>query len=215
MLQFSIKNCDFKFKILNFPARKILPGLFSVSRRTCQIFSQLHWFHLHLTSEFFARTSRVLTVTLMYAAIRLNSSSFPEEIHEAIQIPIQNKKNVLHIFLSWCHYETFVCLFLFYVILRAYLNFEIFSFHSPLLNYPINILRGVQSSSSSLRSFLQLLLTYGQPEQRSRYSDSVRDGQAGHRIPVGARFSMPEVHSTSCTMAPILSRGWCWPPTPN
>ena len=44
-----------------------------------------------------------------------------------------------------------------------------------------------------------------EPRERSRYSDSLRVGRSGNRIPVGARFFAPiqtdsEDHPPSCTM---------------
>jgi hypothetical protein len=66
---------------------------------------------------------------------------------------------------------------------------------------------------------------YTEPAWRSRYSDSLRAGRSGDRIPVGARFSAPiqtssEAHPASCTMGTgsfpgVKAAGaWCWPPTP-
>jgi hypothetical protein len=60
---------------------------------------------------------------------------------------------------------------------------------------------------------------------RSRYSDSLRAGRSGDRMPVGARFSAPiqtgpEAHPASCTMGTgsfpgVKAAGaWCWPPIP-
>jgi len=52
--------------------------------------------------------------------------------------------------------------------------------------------------------------------QRSRYSDCLRAGQSGYRIPLVARLSArvqtgPEAHSTSCTMGIGSFPGvrWC------
>jgi hypothetical protein len=64
-----------------------------------------------------------------------------------------------------------------------------------------------------------------EPGWRSRYSDSLRAGRAGDRIPVGARFSASnqtgsEAHPASCTMdagsfpGVKAAEAWCWPPTP-
>jgi hypothetical protein len=60
-------------------------------------------------------------------------------------------------------------------------------------------------------------------EQLRRYSDSLRDGRSGDRIPVEARFfapvqTGPGAHPASYTMGTSLYRGnavgvWRWPPT--
>ena len=58
------------------------------------------------------------------------------------------------------------------------------------------------------------------PRELSRYSDSLRAGRSGDRIPVGARFSAPVqtgpgAHPASCTMdsGPIpegkAAGAWC------
>ena len=56
-------------------------------------------------------------------------------------------------------------------------------------------------------------MTYiGEPGSRSRYSDSLRAGRSGDRIPVMARFytpvqTGPGAHPASCKWVPDLSRG--------
>jgi len=65
-----------------------------------------------------------------------------------------------------------------------------------------------------------------EPGWLSRYSDSLRAGRSGDRIPVGARYSAPvqtgfEVHPVCYTVGSGSSPGgktagaWRWPPTPN
>jgi len=53
--------------------------------------------------------------------------------------------------------------------------------------------------------YSQLLSVLVWARQRSRYSDWLRAGRSGNRIPVGARFSVPVqtrpgFHPASCTM---------------
>jgi hypothetical protein len=54
------------------------------------------------------------------------------------------------------------------------------------------------------------------PGQLSRYSDSLRTGRSGNRIPVGARFfthvqTGPGAHPASCTVGTGSFPGLKWP----
>ena len=53
------------------------------------------------------------------------------------------------------------------------------------------------------RDFLTTLATITGPGQLSRYSDSLRAGRSGDRIPVGARFSAPVQTGPGATQSPI------------
>ena len=77
----------------------------------------------------------------------------------------------------------------------------------------ISVSPGFANKILSLFAFL-LLPTIWLPEQRSRYSDSLRDGQFGIQISVAAIFcalvqSSPVAHQASCRVdAVFLSQGY-------
>ena len=83
---------------------------------------------------------------------------------------------------------------------------------------------GVWQSDNVVLTYISALVGFYEPWYRSRYSDSLQDGQSGDRIPVGTRFSAlvqtcPGVHPASYTMDTGSFPGgkaagaWRWPPT--
>jgi len=109
--------------------------------------------------------------------------------------------------------------------------------HVPHTAWPDSLQTGINlliyknssPTSENTECFLQndqfVNVVWGE-KKISRYSDSLRPGRSGDRIPVGARFSAPlqtgpGAHLASCKLVPSLFPGvkaagaWRWPPTPS